>query len=114
MLGLLLILTYINDLLDSLVSNPKLFFDDTSLFLLICNKDLSAKNLYQDFHRINNLDFQQKMSINPEPSNQTQEFITSHLIKKSAHPPLVFDNSIVTHLITQKHLRMFLDTKLDF
>ena len=75
---------------------------------------MSAKSLNQDFHRINNLDFQQKMSINPEPSNQTQEFITSREIKLSAHPLLVFGNSIVTHLITQKHLRMFLDTKLDF
>ena len=44
-LGLLLFLVYINDLPENLVSNPKLFADDTSLFSVIRNKHLSAQNL---------------------------------------------------------------------
>lgn len=58
MLGLLLILIYINDLLDIVVSNLKLFADDTFLFSVIRNTDFSANILNQDLNRINNLDFQ--------------------------------------------------------
>ena len=54
------------------------------------------------------------MSFNPDPNKQAQEVIFSRKIKKSVQPPLIFGNSIVIQLITQKHLRMFLDTKLDF
>ena len=43
-LGQLLFLIYINDVSENLVSNPKLFVDDTSLFSIIFDKDLSAKN----------------------------------------------------------------------
>ena len=53
-LGPPLSLIYINDLSWNLVSNPKLFADDTSLFSVIFGKNLSAKNLNDDLNRINN------------------------------------------------------------
>ena len=53
-LRLLLFSIYINDLSENVVSNPKLFADDTSLFSVILNKDLSAKNLNNDSNRIDN------------------------------------------------------------
>ena len=40
-LGLLFFLIFINDLSDNLVSNPKLFADDTSLFSLV--QDITSK-----------------------------------------------------------------------
>ena len=43
-LGPLLFLIYIIDLPENLVSNPKLFADDTSLFSVIHNKHLPAQN----------------------------------------------------------------------
>ena len=43
--GPLLLLVYINYLPENLVSNPKLFADDTSLFSVIRNKHLSVQNL---------------------------------------------------------------------
>ena len=46
-----------NGLSENLVSNPKLFADDTSLFPVIYDKDLSAKNLNYDLNRINNWAF---------------------------------------------------------
>ena len=61
----LLFLIYINDLSQNLVSNPKLFADGTSLFSVIFDKGLSAKNLNDDLNRINNWAFQWKMSFNP-------------------------------------------------
>ena len=47
-LGPLLFLIYSNDLSENLVSNPKVFADDTSPFLVIFDNDLSAKNLNED------------------------------------------------------------------
>ena len=52
-LGPLFFLTFINDLSDYLVSNPKLFADDTSLFSVVQDITLSAKNLNDDLKKIN-------------------------------------------------------------
>ena len=113
-LGPLLFLIYINDLPDNLISNSKLFADDTSLFSVINDKHLSANKLNQDLNRINNWAFQWKMSFNPDPSKQAQEVIFSRKLQKSTHPTLSFNNNTVTQSVTQKHLGMLLDTKLDF
>ena len=67
-LGPLLFIIDKNDLSEDLVSNPKLFADDTSLFSVIFDKDLSAKNLNDDLNRINNWVFQWKMSFNLDPN----------------------------------------------
>ena len=72
-LGPLLFLIYINGLPENLVSDPKLFADDTSLFSVIRNKQLSVQNLNQDLSKINHWAFQWKMSLNPDPSKQAQE-----------------------------------------
>ena len=45
------------------------------------------------------------MSFNPDLSKQAQ---------KSTHPTLSFNNNTITQSVTQKHLGMSLDTKLDF
>ena len=113
-LGPLLFLIYINDLPENLVSNPKLFADDTSLFSVIRNKHLSAQNLNEDLNKINHWAFQWKMSFNPDPSKQAQEVIFSRKLQKSVYPPLHFNNIAVTQSTTQKHLGMLLDVKLDF
>ena len=79
-------MTYLS---ENLVSNPKLFADDTSLFSVIFDKDLSAKNLNDDLNRINNWAFQWKMSFNPDPNKQTQEVLFSRKIKKLSQPSLI-------------------------
>ena len=112
--GPLLFLIYINDLHENLVSNPKLFADDTSLFSAIRNKHLSAQNLNEDLNKINHWAFQWKMSFNPDPSKQAQEVIFSRKLQKSVYPPLHFNNIAVTQSTTQKHLGMILDVKLGF
>ena len=50
-LGPLPFLIYINNLSENLISNPRPFADDTSLFSVIFDRDLSAKNLNNDLNR---------------------------------------------------------------
>ena len=57
-LGPLLFLIYINDLSDNLISNAKLFADDTSLFSVVHDVNTSAKNLNDDLKKVNDWAFQ--------------------------------------------------------
>ena len=68
-------LTYINDLSDGLMLNPKLFADDTSLFSVIHNINSAASHLNSDLMKISNLAIQWKMRFNPDPNKQAQEVI---------------------------------------
>ena len=82
-LGPLLFLININDLLDNLTRNAKLFADDTSLFSVVHDVNTSAKNLNDDLKKVNDWVFQWKMSFNPDPRKQTQEIIFSRKSKRS-------------------------------
>ena len=73
---------------------------------------MSAKNLNDDLNRIHNWAFQWKTSFNPDLNNQAQEVIFSRKIQKLSQTSLIFN--IVNRLLTQKHLEIFLDSKLDF
>ena len=65
----LLFLNYVNDLTDNLTFNAKLFADDTSLFLVVHNVN-TAKELNDDLKKVNDWDFQRKMSFNPDLTKQ--------------------------------------------
>ena len=54
------------------------------------------------------------MSFNPDPSKQTQKVIFSWNINKVYHPPLLFNNSTVQQISSQKHLGICLDEELTF
>ena len=107
----MLFLIYINDLSDELPSNPRLFADDTSLFLVVRNaKLLAAWN--NGLLKINNWAYQWKMSFNPDPSKQAQ-VIFSRKMKKPSHPLLIFNNNQVIQTPYQKQLGLLLDEKLN-
>ena len=125
-LGPLLFLIYINDLADGLSSNAKLFPDDTSFFSVVHDVDTSVNELNNDLYQINKWAFQRKMNFNPDPSKQAHEIIFSRKTKKICHPslrfnnsivsqsPYRFNNSIVSQSLYQKHLGIFLDSRLTF
>ena len=55
-----------------------------------------------------------EMSFNPDPSKQAQEVIFSRKHQKRSHPSIYFNNNSIESVSSQKHLRMILDTKLNF
>ena len=57
-LGPLLFLIYINDLSDNLTISAKLFADYTSLFSVVHDVNISAKELNDDLKKVNDWTFQ--------------------------------------------------------
>ena len=82
-LGPLLFLMYNNDLSEWLSTNTKLFADDTSLFSVIHESQISANVLNKDLEMIHNWAFQWKMNFNPDRTKQAQEVIFSRKTKKT-------------------------------
>ena len=110
----LLFLIYINDLSDDLSSNVKLFADDRSLFSEIHDINLSTGELNADLKKISEWAFQWKMIFNLDATKQAQEVIFRRKLKNTTHPPLVFNNAIVSQTNSQKNLGVTLDLKLIF
>ena len=113
-LGLRLFLIYTNDLSVDLISTVKLFADDTSLFFIAHDRNTSANELNKDLQIISEWACQWKMSFNPNQNKQAQEVILPRKITKSSHPQISFNNIPVVSVKFQKHLRIYLDEKLNF
>ena len=115
-LGPLLFLIYINDLSNGVSSNCKLFADDTSLFSVRSRHPIqsSASTLRNDLTVISNWAFQWKMIFNPDLTKQAPEVIFSRKTKKLLHPYLSFNDIPIKNSISQKHLALTLDVKLNF
>ena len=109
----LLFLIYINDLSDNLPSYVKLFADETSLFSVIHDINVSAEELNEDLKIISDWAFQWKIIFNPDASKQVQEVIFNRKIKKPLIS-MVFNNAIVSQSNSQKHSGVTLDLKLTF
>ena len=55
-----------------------------------------------------------EMTFNPDRSKQVQEIIFNRKVKKGTHPPLLFNNSNVSQVNSQTHLRVISDVNLTF
>ena len=80
------------------------------------NVNLSTDQLNSDLQKISNWAHQWKMTFNPDPKKQAQKVIFSRKRAKDCHPSFFFffNDTIVEHLTSQKHLGIHLDKKLDF
>ena len=65
-LGPLLFLIFINDLVDNLACNPKLFADDVSLNAVMHDKNIGTKNLRDDLAALHTWSTNWKMVFNPD------------------------------------------------
>ena len=89
-LGPLLFLIYVNDLCDNLSSNVKLFADDSSLFSVIHDTNISARELNENLKKISEWAFQRKMIFNLDATKQAQEVIFSWKIKNKKKTLILF------------------------
>ena len=113
-LGPLLFLVYINDLERNIKSNVKFFADDTMLFSIVNNPELSAIDLNHDLGVIHQWAHQWKFEFNPDPNKQATEVLFSCKTSSPNHPHLMFNGTVVTKKNEQKHLGFILDSNLSF
>ena len=113
-LGPLFFLIYINDLVDNVSSEAKLFADDTSLFTVVYDIDIAADKLNRDLDIISNWAHQWKMQFNPDISKQASQVIFYQNKGMVVHPPIFFNGSKVAIKLEHKHLGIILDSKLNF
>ena len=113
-LGPLFFLLYINDLPDGLLSNVKLFADDTAIFSTVNTPNETANELMYDLEKIKNWATQWKMIFNPDQNKPIKEVLFSKKIEKGIHPILSFNNIQIDKCSNEKHLGLILDEKLSF
>ena len=114
-LGPILFLIYINGFPDGIKLICKFFDEDTSLFSEVKDKNCFTVELNNDLKTISNCDFQWKMLINPDPNKQAVEILFSKKQhEKDNYPPLNSNRDNVQTAISQKHLSLVLDSKLNF
>ena len=105
-------LIYINDLPDNLLTNGKLFADDTWLFSIVHDITTSSRNLNYGLHRVRKWAFQWKKNFNPESSKQSQVVIFT--LQKKDFLPLHLMTALRKKSCKQKHLEMILDFRWIF
>ena len=113
-LGPLLFLIYINDLEKNIKSNVKFFADDTMLYSIVKDPELSASDLNQDLHTIQQWAHQWKLEFNPDPTKQATEVQFSCKTGTINHPQLTFNACVVPKVNEHKHLGLILDPGLSF
>ena len=91
MLGPLFFLIYINDLVDDLSSETKLFADGTSLFATVYDEAVAADQLNCDLSIISDWAYQWKMQFNPDKNKQAVQVIFSCKKYEPIHPSLFFN-----------------------
>ena len=113
-LGPLLFLVYIKDLPEDLATNAKPFADDTSRFSVVHDSMSSSVSVNNDLLKISQWACQWKMIFNPGVSKQAQEVIFFRKGITTNHATVYFNNDPVIRENFQKHLGLFLDSKLNF
>ena len=105
---------HINDLVDNISSEAKLFSDDTSLFTVVYDVDIVANKLNRYLEIISTWAYQWKMQFNLDKNKQVIQVIFSQKKDTPVHPSLFFNGSEVVIKAEHRHLGMILDSKLTF
>ena len=87
-LGPMLFLNYINDIVNNISCNIKLFADDTSLYLVVDNEYETADQLNKDIDSIHQWSQKWLIKFNPD---KTEIMTISKKHHKPQHPPVYMD-----------------------
>lgn len=110
-LGPLLFLIYVNDIKDGIVSNIKLFADDTSLVKQIDDISDCFQTLNSDLVTLNTWAQQWCVTFNAE---KTEYLIISKKKQIPHYPPLILNNVNIKRVTCHKHLGLILNDKLSW
>ena len=114
-LGPLLFLIYINDIVNGVNSNIRLFADDTTLYISVddpnnvTNATDAATQLNDDMITIKSWADQWLVTFNP---TKTKTMTITN--KKVEHPPLYFDNTELKSVKEHKHLGLTFKSNLSW
>ena len=100
-LGPFLFLIYINDIVETLNCNARLFADDTSLYVIVENPITAANILNSNLSSMHAWSEQWLVNFNP---SKTESLIFSRKRNKAIHPQLVMDNTLITEVPDHRHL----------
>ena len=108
-LGPLLFLIYINDIVDVVHSNIRLFADDVTLFMEVDQPDTAARNIDVDLSNIQNWADKWLVTFNP---TKTKTMLISRRLISRNYPNPVFCNSTVESVNEHKHLGLIIRSDL--
>ena len=103
-LGPLLFLIYINDIVEGIESNIKLFADDTSIYFCLDDVERRTHTLNYDMRKINEWAKKWKVDFNPAKT----ELITITNKRNPETRPLSFGDEILVNKTEHKHLGVIL------
>ena len=108
-LGPLLFLIFINDMVDLVNSNIKLFADDTSLYLTVDNPAHAAEIINSDLTSIDEWSKNWLITFN---ALKTDSMLISRKKNSPDHPPLIFQGHTLENVNSHKHLGITLRSDL--
>ena len=92
------------------LQNLIMFADDTMLFSIVKNPEISANDLDHDV--IRQWAHQRKLEFNPDPTKQATEVIISCKKSSPNHLQIRFNGMLMAKMNHQKHLGLILDSSL--
>ena len=110
LLGPLLFLIYINNLVEVVESEIRIFADDTFIFTVVNQHCTDILN--KDLEKITEWASQWKMVFNPDITKQAVEILFLNKTKHSQLDPLTFNGIPVKKVSETKHLGMILDNRI--
>ena len=101
------VVIYINDLVDNISSEANLFADDTSLSTVVYDVDIAADQLNRDLEIMSNWAHQWEMQFNPDKNKQAVQVIFSQKKKEAVahHPCLSMGLKLLLKLSLESHVR---------
>ena len=100
-LGPLLFLIYINDIVEDIHCNIRLFADDTSLYIVVEDPLTASQMLNSDMAKIHQWANKWLVKFNPAKS---ESMLFSRKVIRPFHPPILMDNQAISEVTTHKHL----------
>ena len=109
-LGPLLFLVYINDIVNDISCNIKLFADDTALYVLIDNQQVAADILNNSLQQVDR--WSQQWLVNFNPAKTKLMNISLKSSPGFEHHPIYFNDHVLDEVASHKHLGVIFSNDL--